>query len=237
MNGRRLWTIAGSAVIVAILGLGWFLGVSPVLDTAAASSDSREQVEATNANYEQQLAALAKEFENIDKLRDELGTATKHIPGNAGVADLLRQLTTLQQQTGAVVTGVTLKDAQFYVPPTAAAPAPTAAPTDSATPAPDSTAAPAAPTTVLIDPSAGIAPTDPAQAALVSTGNFLAIPVTLEVTGDVNQMLAFVTGLQGTERLFLVTKFSTGGEGATGSVDGLIYVLIDPTATQQATAQ
>ena len=36
MNAGRLWAIAGSVVIVAILVLGWFVGVSPVLDTAAA---------------------------------------------------------------------------------------------------------------------------------------------------------------------------------------------------------
>jgi hypothetical protein len=235
MNAGRLWAIAGSVVIVAILVLGWFVGISPVLDTAAASQDSLATVEQSNSSYEAQLDVLAGEFAKIDDVRAQLATATEEVPGDAAIAELLRELDALQGSTGVPITSITFADASVYIPPAAApavvetAPAPdagsTPAPTDSSTPAPAAS-----------DPTAGLAPLDAADAALLSTGNFVVIPVDLAVGGDQNAGLAFVTGLQSMKRLFLVTKFELGAE--TGStIHGLIYVLIDPTATQQPAAQ
>ncbi|HEV7948797.1 MAG TPA: type 4a pilus biogenesis protein PilO [Glaciihabitans sp.] len=59
--------------------------------------------------------------------------------------------------------------------------------------------------------------------------NFVTIPLSLTVDGDYTSVLNFVAGLQSSERLMLVTAFSTStGDtgGVTGSISAYAYVLL-----------
>ena len=88
----------------------------------------------------------------------------------------------------------------------------------------------------------------PTTDALITSSNFVAIPVTITVDGQWGGALAFIKGLQSGSRLFLVTGFTTkqatdnsgsdAGGGVEANISGFIYALIDPkTAAAQAAAE
>lgn len=77
--------------------------------------------------------------------------------------------------------------------------------------------------------------------------NFVVVPISIEVGGTVDEVTRFIGGLQGGDRLFLLTgvdmtelpkkeKAKTAG-GFLTKIDGYIYVLLDPTlaVTPEAT--
>jgi hypothetical protein len=75
-------------------------------------------------------------------------------------------------------------------------------------------------------------PPDPAIVTnpLIDSTNFVAIPVTLELSGDWTPILKFVDGLQTSPRLFLVTSLETRAvEGSdtllTAKIGGYIYAI------------
>jgi Tfp pilus assembly protein PilO len=72
-----------------------------------------------------------------------------------------------------------------------------------------------------------------APSALVTTDNFVAVPVTISVTGSFDAVLQFLEGLQNGQRLMTVTSFSSGTPSAdapdrvTGQIAGIVYVLLN----------
>lgn len=223
MNNR---IIAFAAVLVsgAIVALGWFLGVAPRLADASAAEAERQNVEATNAGLEVQLAQLKKEYEQIDELRADVAELRASIPADADYSGFVAELNGLAGATGAGVTRLSIGDASWYAndlaqqPPAEETPAPPAgtASADGATPVAEAPAPTAdAPVQVPIDSS------------LVNGSNFVAIPVTIELTADYDQASALMGALQKDKRLFLVTGFAYGG-AANPRIDGLLYVLLTP---------
>lgn len=77
--------------------------------------------------------------------------------------------------------------------------------------------------------------TDTKVSPLVTRTNFIVIPITLKVSGDRAPILNFVHALQFGKRLFLVNSLtiqsgSSTDQGYTGTIDGFVYVLVDPSA-------
>jgi Tfp pilus assembly protein PilO len=142
----------------------------------------------------------------------------RSVPLDAGVSEFIDDLNNLAVASGVTVSNLTVDPAQQYVAPESAA---AAAPADDpAEPADDAAAA---------DPLAPPEVTNP----LVTSANFILIPISIDTTGSYAQVVDFVSGLQNGPRLFLVNTFasaSTSEEVAgevTGSITGYIYVLLD----------
>ena len=74
---------------------------------------------------------------------------------------------------------------------------------------------------------------DGAATAEAST-NFFVVPVTVSVSGPINNILGFLYAMQGGDRLFLLTGFTyqsvstTGADEFSATIDGFIYVLLGP---------
>src|SRR5690606_37907362 len=77
------------------------------------------------------------------------------------------------------------------------------------------------------DAANALAP-DPITDSRITSDNFLLVPVSISVSGGWNEVLAFTHGVQTGNRLVLVTKVSTTGDGTTftTTLDGAMYVLI-----------
>jgi Tfp pilus assembly protein PilO len=216
---NRIIAFAALLLSGAIVALGWFLGVQPRLADAAAAEAERENVVATNEGLEVQLAQLKKEFEQIDDLRAEVAELRASIPGDADYSGFVAELNGLSGATGAGVTRLSIGDASWYA--NAAAEQPPAA----ETPAPPAGSASAdGASTPVADGSPVQIPID---SSLVNGSNFVAIPVTIELSGDYAQATALMGALQKDKRLFLVTGFAFGG-AAPPRIDGLLYVLLTP---------
>lgn len=72
MNANRLWGIVTAFVVVVVLALGWFLGVSPLLDQAAREDEERSLIESTNAAQQLLLDSLKAKAANVEEYTTEL---------------------------------------------------------------------------------------------------------------------------------------------------------------------
>src|SRR5690606_22632990 len=85
MTASRLWTVGAVALIAAILALGWFLGIAPLLAQKAAADAERANVEAQTALQQAQLQIMKTDFENLDEILADLEPLTTSIPPYEGV--------------------------------------------------------------------------------------------------------------------------------------------------------
>ena len=90
----RIWTFATVFVMVIVVALGWFLGVSPKLADAARFDAERSSVEAQNELARGTIAQLQADFEQIDALRDELSALRDEFPTDAGYDTAIEELLT-----------------------------------------------------------------------------------------------------------------------------------------------
>ena len=233
MDRNRIKMIIAALTGVAVLALGFLLGVQPQLASASAAADQRSTIETQNEGLRATLAQLVTENDQLSTLTADRDTRRASVPDAADMPELIRQLDEMAAAAGVPVTSFTTADAVSYEMPASAVP-PVADATasggeepadgDAAASAPAEAAGPTAPTTF----------TDPA----VTAANFSTIAVTVDIQGSYDQALDFVDRLQKGSRLFLVTTISSSesaegaGEGAaagtqTWTVGGLVFVMQD----------
>lgn len=212
MQQHRIISLASILVMLLIPVIGWFLVAQPQIAAAATADQQRvkvdEQIQVSTALVAQLKADRAK----LPDLNDELDELRGSIPAGIDPSGYIDGLDALAQLNGVVITDLTVSDAAAYSPAQGAAAAAPA--TDAATG--DVPAAPADPAIVTN--------------ALIDFSNFVAIPVTISVTGDWAPILNFVHGLQSNDRLFLVTTLSTAKEQENtttliATVGGYIYAI------------
>jgi len=225
MTARRLWTIGGVVVIVAVLLLGWFLAISPMLSSVTSNDRSRREVEGTNAVLETQLATLSGI--DAEALLAELGRLGEGIPGVIDEPALLRTFQDATAAVGATITSLTLSDPEPFIPSSAgrqpeegeSAAEGDAEPSPGATP-PPAEAQPAE------GPPARSLPIDEADLALAAQ-SLLVLRVQLSIEGDANQALALADILQHAPRRMLVTQVSgdPAAEPPTATLQILVWIL------------
>ncbi|WP_241983482.1 type 4a pilus biogenesis protein PilO [Cryobacterium tagatosivorans] len=237
---NRMWVLGAVLLIGIVAVLGWMLGISPKLSDAKEAKAQQATVETQNTEFEAQLVKLKKQFESIDDLRDELAGLRESVPSDPDMAAFVGQLDTMAGKHRVTLTQITVSDAQPYVPVIAApaaepAPAEGAATGDAAAAAPVDAAAAAA---AAAEAAAAAAVPAPVVNPLVTAQNFVAVPISVEVNGRYDDVLAFVAGLQKGKRLVMVTTFKTSEEedsgNVTGTITAFVYVLIDPNAATPA---
>jgi len=249
MDKNRLWIIGSVLVMVVVVALGWIVGIQPQLAGIAVANEERSSVEETNAAHQASLDKLKEDFKGIDKLSEQLASLSESVPSGTNVPDYVDQLDALARANRVTLEGLTVADAEAYTPVALVAPAAAAEPADSTeVPAPTEAPAPIA------------APgSPPVTNAGITAENFASLAVQISVSGTYSNVLKFVNGLQTGTRLFLVTGLSTkavaagpaesnaaenGGEAAPtrdtivdGSISGLIYSIVTPTAPLAVTGE
>lgn len=234
MDRNRLWLIGLVAVMVAVVAMGWLLGIQPQLAAATSADQSRAEVQSENATNETVLAKLKKDYSSIGELKQQLISLRQSVPASPDMSAFVAELDTLSGSHQVTVKTIAVSDAMPYTPPVAPPAAATSTASPSPSPSPTPTPVAAAPTT----PPAPPAVTN----SKITAANFIAIPIQLSLSGTYSNVLDFVNGLQMGPRLFLVTKFSTTASSdptaAPGAVDatvgGYVYVVLDPNAVAAA---
>jgi Tfp pilus assembly protein PilO len=235
MNTTRLWVLGGAVIAIALVAMGWFVGIAPKLADMARADASRQQAIELNEQNEIVLAELKEQFENLDELTTELEALQLAVPFTVDVPDFLRQLNSSAAATGVSISEITIDEARAYGAPPPVEPAAQPAEGDDveagAAAEPIPAAAPIAPPSV----------TDPR----VSAANFVAVPVSVTVAGTYSAVQSFISAAQHGDRLFLALgmNLSPSDAAAVGSeamysgvINGFIYVLIDPYALEEAAA-
>lgn len=217
----------GGAVVAAVLACvaAWFLLFSPRLDSIESLETQTLSVNSQNDILEMKIDKLEVQFANLDEYRAEIAGLQIQIPTTALLADYTKQVQTIAEASGVVVTLWTPGAPVEFLPAVAADPSGT-----------DATA------------------TDGSAPAVAPQGQGLvAMPFSMTVVGTYANSQIFLDQLQtGTQRLFLVTALTgnsqleaeaAGGRPATAAGDieltitGFTYVLQDPFAVLDVPAE
>jgi Tfp pilus assembly protein PilO len=217
-------------VMIALVAAGWLLVAQPQLAAASTANDQIASVNTQVATTQTTINQLRAEQAKLPDLKAQLAALRSSIPTDADVSQYIDTLNALAGASGVTLTSIKVSPAAAYVAPVIVPPV-TAS---TSTPAPASTSAPATPATP-VTPTAW----SPTVDSTITGINFVSIPVNVTVSGSQDQTLAFLKGLQTGTRLFLVNAINntvaSDGNGVTASIDGFIYVLLDPAATAAAT--
>ncbi|PRY67543.1 hypothetical protein B0I08_106150 [Glaciihabitans tibetensis] len=224
----RMPLIITTVSCCGILALGWFLGVSPQVDAAAASHTALASTELQNAKHRTTLLALIEQHARIDAIRAETLSLRGEIPAGLGLPDLVDEMTAVAAAHGVVITRYGAEEPLSPISLAEAAQAsvaPTTEPTGEQ-PAAPTAGQPTAPAAESIAESAATAPSP-----RVTAGNLYAVPITLTLSGTPADARAMVGELQHGRRLFLVTSADFVAteplEESVSEVRGYAYVLID----------
>lgn len=227
MDKNRIWLLGSVIAMVAVVTLGFLLGVQPHLKTMAAARAESAAVEAANLTQTATLDALKRDFADIDEVRKELEPLNVSVPTGSEMPTFVNQLSELAARTQVTIAGITVADAVAYAP---VVPAPVEVPAsvDDETAIDETAATEAAPAEVSPVATPGMPPiVDP----LITEETFASLGVEITIRGDYDRVLSFVDGLQSGGRLFLVSGISTvaateeGSVGVDATISGLVYVL------------
>lgn len=220
MNTNRIWMIGTGIAIVAVVIVGWFLGISPVVQQSHNARSEQASLALSNGTSEARVAALKKKFANISELEASLDSLTESVPIEANIPVFLREVNDLTASSGVTLGTVSIGDAQSYVPPvTANATSRTDTATASPSPSPSASASASSGETAVVTPVV-----TGAAARLVQ------VPVTVSVSGDYSKVMTFLGGVQNGSRLYFVNTVNVVQAGDdstefTGTIAGFVYVL------------
>ena len=207
---NRLWVLGAVLASIAIIVLGWIVGISPKLAEADAAAVSRLNVEAQNTATEAATGLLKQQFAGITKVKADLKKLQVIIPEDMALEPFFDEIVAAAAANGVVLTNISAQEGAIYggsVDPNAAS------------------------SSTAVQPEAGAAATDPnapaAGLAASLSGRFFTIGVTVKAQGSADQLYALTQTLQEGARLFLVTDVQftveSGSPGAT--ISGFVYVV------------
>ncbi|WP_263118062.1 hypothetical protein [Cellulomonas sp. RIT-PI-Y] len=138
MSNRRTTWITGAALIALVLvALTWMLVVSPRIEQTSALNEEVAAAQDANGLLQIQATTLAADVARRGELEAELATLRTRVPEDAGLPEFTRLLKGLADESGAVVSTVSVGIATEVTstPDLPSAPDGTAAPALAAPPA------------------------------------------------------------------------------------------------------
>lgn len=114
MTGTRIWALGTAVVIVAVLALGYLLGVSPMLTRLSAAEQELASTEASNQAQQTTLQVMKTQYEDLESLENDLEVLRISIPGAIDSDFVYGLLDGYQQGTMTHVTAITTGEAQPY---------------------------------------------------------------------------------------------------------------------------
>ena len=239
---NRLWILGTAIVCIAVIALGWFLGVTPKLAEGADADIQTTDVDSQNAIFSAELDAIKLENENLPALKSQLAELRVGLPAETQQSEFLAEVNAAAARAGVDVDTASFSEPQPY---TSVDPLPMDAPLSGTSEA-TATDEPVDPAETPTDPNAvatadsGNVPHQTETSALVTPLNFVSLTVQFAVKGSSSDSIDFLKAMQSTDRIFLITNadMTEDASGAsesdsgsssqyTTSVTGLIYILLD----------
>ncbi|UYN83285.1 MAG: hypothetical protein KIT89_11375 [Microcella sp.] len=88
----RIWTFATVIVVIVVIALGWFLGVSPKLAEAARLDAERAAIELQNEATRVVNAQLEQDFRSINSLRTQIDELRDRFPSAVEYDNAIEEL-------------------------------------------------------------------------------------------------------------------------------------------------
>jgi Tfp pilus assembly protein PilO len=211
---HRTKVLIAVVVMVALAAGGWLLGAQPALASAFDALEQRVAVEAQNEASRAELARLEAASKDLPALQDRLAELEASVPAGTDTSELVAGLDGAAASAGVRVDRIAVDAATPYTAP-AGDPAATGGEA-TATDAPE------------VDPAVV-----PFSDARITGSNFVVVPVSVDVSGSLDGVLAFVKSVQTGPRLILVNRMTSvadaegGGADVTATVAGTVYVLLE----------
>lgn len=215
----RSWIIVGVVGAVLVLALGWFLLISPRQSQANSTSMEAAEVQGTTQGLQVKANNLKKQAVDLPRREKELAALSQRLPDNAGVAEIIRQITSAAARSGVTLQEFTPSDPQLLEPPKATN-------ADSGTSTGTATAEPS--------PTNNDGGGTSAKSTETPTSGLRYVTLTIVADGSPSQVSNFVKELEGITRALLMTDLEVaqakGGQasatdgGLTATLDGRIFM-------------
>ena len=210
---NKFWVIISAILIVVILLAGWIFAIGPQYSLVSRTNSKRAAIEATNATTQARIIRLRSDYLGIEGLKSDLAVLKTSVPPTSSIPAFVTELNSIANLNGVTVKSLSVSDARQYAP------------------------APATPAG-----SSGKAPSPATTNALITSSNFVLVPIQFAISGDYAKVLNFVHDVQNGTRLFLVSTFSSAGatnpkatsskdkgmQQVDSSVTGFAYVILAP---------
>lgn len=105
-NQKRIWLGGGLVLVIAILAIGWFVVIGPVLTETESTRDQIASVQQQNSAIEAKNARLKAENDDVAALRETLVAGLAELPTDSGLPSLTRQLSAQAAVHEVTLTGV-----------------------------------------------------------------------------------------------------------------------------------
>jgi Tfp pilus assembly protein PilO len=116
MDKTRLWIIGSAVAMVAIVALGWLVGVQPQLAAASTADSQTAEVQALNQKNALVLAELQKQYKDLPALKEKLAALGLSVPADVQMPAFIDELTAVAAANGVIFTKWTAADGQAYTP-------------------------------------------------------------------------------------------------------------------------
>jgi hypothetical protein len=216
---KQLITLIGALLTAAVVAAGVLVGVVPLIGGVFSADAQRQEVAATNAGYETQIASLTEQSKRLAEIESAVAQLRSQIPGGEMLNQVFERISRAGTTAGVDVIAVDRAEAAVYAArtgtgedaPAPAATEPPAEPAQADTPvdqaegaAADADAA-AAETTV-----GGAAPTDAAEPSAPAIEPRQQIELTIRASApDMNSAFAFLDGLRAGPRAIAIDSVTT----------------------------
>jgi Tfp pilus assembly protein PilO len=116
MNRNKTWVIGAILAIVFIMGGGWLIGIQPQMSAIGDANQKRATVQLQNETSQALLVKLKKDYENIDKLKQQLNSLRVAVPSSAEIPTFVTELNSLASSHQIIVKSISVSDAKPYSP-------------------------------------------------------------------------------------------------------------------------
>src|SRR3954447_1981302 len=198
MDKMRQWTMLTVVGIVAVLGAGWFLAVSPQRHHAAQLRSQAASQQSANGQLQARVSQLQQQQKGLPAQQRRLNQIAAKIPDNPALPALIRQLSAAADGAGVELVSLSPANPTTFSPVGSTAPSTTAASTTAA------------------------------GAATATAGTLAQIPVAITVQGSYYNVESFFDAIEKLPRAVLVpgwtmnviTGSATTGSASSGSGSG-----------------
>jgi hypothetical protein len=114
VNTNRLATIIGGVIIIAVVALGWVVGVSPLLTAAQAADDERAGIETQNQAHQAELIRKMQQFADIGLYEAKLKILQLAVSEDDELSSFYRSVDYCLTATGAILDVINTSEAEQF---------------------------------------------------------------------------------------------------------------------------
>lgn len=220
---KQLITLIGALISAAVIVAAVLVGVVPLIGGVVSADGQREQVAATNAGFEKQIASLTTQKANLAEIQGAVTQLRGQIPEQQLLNQVFERISRAATDAGVTVTDASRGDLETFVARTGSkdAAAATAAPTPAPTPTPTTgtpidaakgTAGQANANAAATDAANGATPTTGAPDPAASTRQQVQLSIRISAP-DIASTFAFLDGLRAGPRAIAIDTATTTESG------------------------